>query len=57
MRPSSKHVLDGVVWVLFVALFVGAALLVKVAAVLLVVLVVLAIGLGLTLRVIRKRAR
>ncbi|WJY01339.1 hypothetical protein [Curtobacterium sp. 458] len=59
-RPSGPRqlgpgALDAVVWLLFVALFVGAALLVKVAAVLLVVLVVLAVLLGLTLRVLRKR--
>lgn len=54
-RPLAPLALDAVVWLLFVALFVGAALLVKVAAVLLVVLVVLAVLLGLTLRVLRKR--
>lgn len=47
--------LDAAVWLLFVVLFVGAALLVKAAAVLLVVLVVLVVLLGLTLRILRKR--
>ena len=42
--------LDALVWLVFIALFVGAALLVKVAAVLLVVLVVLALLLGFVLR-------
>jgi hypothetical protein len=55
VRTPGTRALDGIVWVLFGALFVGAALLVKVAAVLLVVLVVLAIGLGLVLRVLRRR--
>lgn len=55
VRTPGPRALDAVVWLLFVALFVGAALLVKVAAVLLVVLVVLAVLLGLTLRVLWKR--
>lgn len=54
-RLVGPGALDAVVWVLFVALFVGAALLVKVAAVLLVVLVVLAVLFGLALRILRKR--
>jgi membrane protein implicated in regulation of membrane protease activity len=48
-------VLDALVWVVFAVLFVGAALLVKVAAALLAALVVLALLLGLVLRAIRKR--
>ncbi|WP_022904617.1 hypothetical protein [Curtobacterium sp. B8] len=55
MRTPGPLVLDAVVWLLFVVLFVGAALLVKAAAVLLVVLVVLVVLLGLTLRILRKR--
>ena len=47
--------LDALVWLVFAALFVGAALLVKVAAALLGVLVVLALLLGLVLRALRKR--
>ncbi len=54
-RPSGPRALDAVVWLLFAALFVGAALLVKVAAVLLVVLVLLALLLGLVLRTLRRR--
>lgn len=55
VRTPGPLVLDALVWVLFAVLFVGAALLVKVAAALLGVLVVLAVLLGLTLRVLRKR--
>ncbi|UXN26267.1 hypothetical protein N8D74_05120 [Curtobacterium flaccumfaciens] len=57
MRTSGPLVLDALVWLVFIALFVGAALLVKVAAALLVVLVVLALLLGFVLRVLRKRGR
>lgn len=55
MRTPGPLVLDALVWVVFAVLFVGAALLVKVAAALLAVLVVLALLLGLVLRAIRKR--
>lgn len=55
MRTPGPFVLDALVWVVFAVLFVGAALLVKVAAALLAVLVVLALLLGLVLRAIRKR--
>lgn len=55
VRTPGPLVLDALVWVVFAALFVGAALLVKVAAVLLVVLVVLALLLGLVLRMLRNR--
>ena len=47
--------LDALVWLVFAVLFVGAALLVRVAAALLGVLVVLALLLGLVLRALRKR--
>ncbi|PZE28060.1 MULTISPECIES: hypothetical protein [unclassified Curtobacterium] len=58
-RPAPEHrpVLDGVVWVVFALLFVGAALVLKVFAVLVVVLLVLAVGLGLTLRLLRRSRR
>ncbi|WP_156463553.1 hypothetical protein [Curtobacterium sp. Leaf183] len=55
MDRIAARAMDALVWVVFVVLFVGAALLVKVAALLLVVLVVLALGLGLTLRLLRRR--
>ncbi|WP_137768380.1 hypothetical protein [Curtobacterium sp. SGAir0471] len=55
MRTPGRLVLDALVWVVFAVLFVGAALLVKVAAALLGVLVVLALLLGLVLRALRKR--
>ncbi|MCA5923890.1 MULTISPECIES: hypothetical protein [Curtobacterium] len=55
MRRLSAGAMDALVWVVFIAVFVGAALLVKVAAVLLVVFVVLALLLGLVLRMLRKR--
>ncbi|MDM7884485.1 MULTISPECIES: hypothetical protein [Curtobacterium] len=55
MRTPGPLVLDALVWVVFAVLFVGAALLVKVAAALLAALVVLALLLGLVLRAIRKR--
>jgi hypothetical protein len=57
VRSPGPLVLDALVWLVFIALFVGAALLVKVAAVLLVVLVVLALLLGFVLRALRKRRR
>ncbi|WP_144753214.1 hypothetical protein [Curtobacterium pusillum] len=55
MRTPGPLVLDALVWLVFAALFVGAALLVKVAAALLGVLVVLALLLGFVLRALRKR--
>lgn len=55
VRSPGPLVLDALVWVVFAALFVGAALLVKAAAALLVVLVVFAVLLGLVLRVLRRR--
>ncbi|QCR44649.1 hypothetical protein C1N91_15055 [Curtobacterium sp. SGAir0471] len=55
VRTPGRLVLDALVWVVFAVLFVGAALLVKVAAALLGVLVVLALLLGLVLRALRKR--
>ena len=55
VRTPGPLVLDALVWVVFAVLFVGAALLVKVAAALLGVLVVLALLLGLVLRALRKR--
>jgi len=55
VRNPGPLVLDALVWVVFAVLFVGAALLVKVAAALLAVLVVLALLLGLVLRALRKR--
>ncbi|WP_123680151.1 hypothetical protein [Curtobacterium sp. PhB115] len=55
MRSPGPLVLDALVWLVFAALFVGAALLVKVAAALLGVLVVLSLLLGLVLRALRKR--
>ncbi|WFR67285.1 hypothetical protein P9139_01325 [Curtobacterium flaccumfaciens] len=55
MRTPGPLVLDALVWLVFAALFVGAALLVKVAAALLGVLIVLALLLGLVLRALRKR--
>ncbi|WP_139195975.1 MULTISPECIES: hypothetical protein [unclassified Curtobacterium] len=55
MRTPGSLVLDALVWLVFAALFVGAALLVKVAAALLAVLVGLALLLGLVLRMLRKR--
>lgn len=57
VQRLSAGAMDALVWVVFIALFVGAALLVKVAAALLVVLVVLALLLGFVLRVLRKRRR
>lgn len=57
VRTPGPLVLDALVWLVFIALFVGAALLVKVAAVLLVVLVVLALLFGFVLRALRKRRR
>jgi hypothetical protein len=53
----SSIAMDILVWVVFAVLFIGAALLVKVAALLLVVLVVLALGFGLTLRMLRRKRR
>lgn len=55
VRTPGPLVLDTLVWLVFAVLFVGAALLVKVAAALLVVLIVLALLLGLVLRALRKR--
>lgn len=55
MRRFSTVAADALVWVVFAVLFIGAALLVKVAAALLGVLVVLALLLGLVLRTLRKR--
>ncbi len=55
VRTPGPLVLDALVWLVFAALFVGAALLVKVAAALLGVLVVLALLLGFVLRALRKR--
>ncbi|MFJ3032876.1 hypothetical protein ACIPC2_00560 [Curtobacterium pusillum] len=55
MRTPGPLVLDALVWLVFAALFIGAALLVKVAAALLGVLIVLALLLGLVLRALRKR--
>lgn len=55
MRSPGPLVLDALVWLVFAALFIGAALLVKVAAALLGVLIVLALLLGLVLRALRKR--
>jgi len=55
VRTPGPLVLDALVWLVFAALFIGAALLVKVAAALLGVLIVLALLLGLVLRALRKR--
>lgn len=55
VRTPGPLVLDALVWLVFAVLFVGAALLVKVAAALVGVLVVLALLLGLVLRTLRRR--
>ncbi|MFZ7087414.1 hypothetical protein [Curtobacterium sp. RRHDQ10] len=52
---TSERFLDSGVWIVFGLLFVGAALVIKVFAALVVVLVVLAVLLGLTLRLVRRR--